>query len=352
MNNMNQMGKAFESYLGDYAGYLPSGVAWGGEFGAANTFESATPNMDLGMVVDSKTGQTIQTQFGTWYGGTVWTNKMIGIAKKTSNDFVPGKFNMVGVNTGMLLTTGYLPDASVFYCPSAVGMPVDYTRPDGYTPYDLTGSIRQLKQIGGTDATSFQSGDWSTQKSPLAAYSDNTARVAQGNYCYRGVPVRGCGGLNGRQWIVGFTRPQVKVRLGCPSFKTTKLLGGRALLADSFCVAWKGPSTFLNNQYPDSFYAHRDGYNLLYGDSHATWFGDAEQKVAWFPAGWLDSTQSANLIAQAVGGNMQPWQMIVMGADYGNAYPPLSPFVHIWHAFDTLADIDTNTTWSSPWSTP
>jgi hypothetical protein len=34
--------------------------------------------------------------------------------------------------------------------------------------------------------------------------------------------------------------------------------------------------------YPgDGIYGHRDGYNVLYGDWSARWFGDPQQKLIW-----------------------------------------------------------------------
>jgi hypothetical protein len=73
-----------------------------------------------------------------------------------------------------------------------------------------------------------------------------------------------------------FTPPDV---MG-PLFKTQKILGGRALAADAFgknaCenATWAGPG----------YYAHRDGYNVLYGDWSTHWWGDPLQKFIWWSA--------------------------------------------------------------------
>jgi hypothetical protein len=72
-----------------------------------------------------------------------------------------------------------------------------------------------------------------------------------------------------------------------PLFKTQKILGGRAIAADAFgknaCenATWAGPG----------YYAHRDGYNVLYGDWSAHWWGDPLQKFIW----WASGTQDGGL---------------------------------------------------------
>lgn len=88
---------------------------------------------------------------------------------------------------------------------------------------------------------------------------------------------------------IGGTSPMVETQIAHPSFKTQKLLAGRAIVSDSFerryddyvnfGVIPGDPATWPGN----GFYAHRDGYNVLYGDWHVKWFGDPEQRYIWWP---------------------------------------------------------------------
>jgi hypothetical protein len=70
-----------------------------------------------------------------------------------------------------------------------------------------------------------------------------------------------------------------------PLFKTQRILGGRALAADAFGKNAFEPATWAGPGY----YGHRDGYNVLYGDWSAHWWGDPLQKFIWWQS--LDPSQ-------------------------------------------------------------
>jgi hypothetical protein len=78
----------------------------------------------------------------------------------------------------------------------------------------------------------------------------------------------------------------VKLENMCPAFKTQKLLGEYALVSDRAEKPTKGSSMgqeFGARLCPgDGYYGHRDGYNVLYGDWHAAWYGDPQQQLIWF----------------------------------------------------------------------
>jgi len=38
-------------------------------------------------------------------------------------------------------------------------------------------------------------------------------------------------------------------------------------------------------------YAHRDGYNVLYGDWSAKWYGDPQQRIMWWTPVWGNEEQ-------------------------------------------------------------
>jgi len=89
-------------------------------------------------------------------------------------------------------------------------------------------------------------------------------------------------------WWVRFTldwvRPEQKVLPGEPVFKTQKQLQGRALVSDAFGKNMAFPAARPGM----GFYGHRDGYNVLYGDWSAKWYGDPQQRIMYWhqPSTW------------------------------------------------------------------
>jgi prepilin-type processing-associated H-X9-DG protein len=71
----------------------------------------------------------------------------------------------------------------------------------------------------------------------------------------------------------------------CPPRKTQRLLGDRTLAADRFgSRGWDANEPADGALYPypcDGLYAHKDGYNVLYGDGHGAWLGDPQQQWIW-----------------------------------------------------------------------
>ena len=342
MNALNQIGKATEMYLGDYGNYYPSNHAWRGQIQIGNNYywnptygtPPANANIDQGEVRDPLSGEVIRTQVVTVYGTTTHTPRTIGYAAKAAGGtFKKDQFNMPGSNLGLLLVGNYLPDATVFFCPSSDGMPADRVG-----KYDLPSSVRHLKQIGGADAKSFQYGDWSTQKPPWPASPE---RTVLSNFCYRNVMMQNDYTAT-NDLTVGFTKGTVKTQFSCPSFKTSKLLGPRALVSDGFTSleTATGPNLLLK---ADTYYAHREGYNVLYGDYHGAWFGDAEMKIAYFPYGWFPSATVTTIFGAAPSG-LSPW--VSFTYDRSSFNPKnATPTWHIWHTFDVAAGVDTDATY-------
>jgi hypothetical protein len=117
--------------------------------------------------------------------------------------------------------------------------------------------------------------------------------VVQSNYNYRNAPL--CVQASYKtlpDLYLGvrpyYMKPRPLVMPGEPVLKTQKLLGGRAVISDSFSRpdfyrAWSTPDYTKPGM---SYYSHRDGYNVLYGDSHASWYGDPQQRIMWFATSW------------------------------------------------------------------
>jgi prepilin-type processing-associated H-X9-DG protein len=177
----------------------------------------------------------------------------------------------------------------------------------------------------------------------------------EAHYNYRNIPMmnpRGTKhnpqvGLNSNNNHVPGVKPEIPIdntSVGKPAFKTTKMLGGRAIVCDIFSK-WRYVSTLYSQQYlwlcvGRGYWAHRDGYNVLYGDGHSAWYGDPQQQLIWFSG--TTATQR-NGGADPVG---YYWSM-VNGAmpTLGNSEPPpVDPRMNagflFWHLMDEAAGID------------
>jgi hypothetical protein len=93
-------------------------------------------------------------------------------------------------------------------------------------------------------------------------------------------------------------------------------------------------------------YAHRDGYNVLYGDWSARWYGDPQQRIMWYnpnrihpPYTWDDTYMRSS----AVNG-LTVW----LSADAPYSDPSYAHYYmgsqNIWHIFDTSNGMDSDVT--------
>jgi len=221
---------------------------------------------------------------------------------------VAGELNVAPIGLGNLVL-GYAPDARIMYCPSTGGAMRDDLSSQGWDgshfAWDIHSakSLQDLQRIGGLDADSIMHGDYTwfdkVPNSGLPLCYDSQfgrERTVSSDYAYRNTPCN----TGGVDWIsgpwpdlptsefevvVGYTKPGVKTSSGSPMFKTQKFLGSRALVADAFgrtSNQWLSASQ--EAKWPGSgIYAHRDGYNVLYGDWSAGWYGDPQQRLIWWP---------------------------------------------------------------------
>jgi hypothetical protein len=68
------------------------------------------------------------------------------------------------------------------------------------------------------------------------------------------------------------------------------------------------------------FYAHRDGYNVLYGDSSVKWYGDPQQRILYWP--WVDEQNAVYGSACSLAMNN------VVYNEYATQFPNLMPNVN------------------------
>ena len=132
--------------------------------------------------------------------------------------------------------------------------------------------------------------------------------------------------------------------IGCPVFKTAKQAGGRAIISDSFSITRRA-DTLANDlvwtiSRGKGLWSHKDGYNVLYGDSHVAWYGDPQQRLAWrMPH--VDTRGSDGIIGNNVGyGSAMsffPFRNSGIGFYYDGRY---SLGITTWHELDRAAGVD------------
>ena len=311
--------------------------------------------------------------------------------------FPKGSLNLAPVGLGITAKGGYLGDLKVLYCPTGsqmdigvgpcahgrgAGITTNYTAASDYSVGVFT-DINNLKRMGGSDGMSLTHGDynWANRKTSHYAagggmapqgFAATTNDIALGcSYAYRNQPVAALGviptdigkpftfsGYGGELYENGqlfwssssATRPKfpdvmplVRREPTAPIRKTQKLLGGRSIVMDRFGArGWDQSGTYAEtnttggNPYPgDGLYAHREGYNILYGDWSAKWFGDAQQVWVWNVRDHAQrSTTDLTGNAQALATNRAAY------AFYGPSWLGwVSRGIQAWMYFDQAAGI-------------
>ena len=405
LGNLNQMAKATESYCGDYGQYLPCNATGGerimdegelrsefwlrGQPGAARAWMNSGVVKVPNLADDSNTLHTWtmgEYVAGTTYRGAfhhgqqppaLYRNIFVGSRNDTGRfpgDAKKDQFNLAPVGLGYLLSAGYIGDGRLFYCPSSTGMQpksADWLR--SIYGYEVADDVSDLKRAGGFDAKSVMFGDWSWLR-PFAydwrwsgeSYPRFTmARVLLSHYFYRGLPTVMAGHPSYCQWagswsgdaILGDThrilhmKPNRLVFPGEPVFKTQKHLGGRAIASDCWGrTNWHNGGTAGNTGEPfahvepgEGYYGHREGYNILYGDWHAKWYGDPGERLTW----WVMYRPNTALVQvesyYSLGANQ------LSDLEHNMTSPTLTwprddwrcqgPML-VWHLFDAAAGID------------
>ena len=400
LNNLNQMSKAMESYCGDYSQYFP---CWPGYGGPVDNEYSSPPEVfgamrhpvDVGIVRDPQLGQYTRTggagvrmfppslyyncAMPLFYlrtiaigGANVLLNPGTGVTPVPPD----GDLQTAPIGLGYLAQANYLGDLRTFFCPTAgETMPADSNAPH---PEDITTEtypaahkVSHVQSLGGYDGRAMTHGNWNSAilnagnlvgaSQPPAAYYLGPGRwkhgwgwrgwlVLQCNYNYRNLPVvlgdpRGYNPtayFKNTGWLMD-TNPVHEIEVGCPAFKTQKLLGGRALVTDSFSQssARHSPTTNSWGAMPMpgmGNFAHRDGYNVLFGDWSARWYGDIQGEITWHkqePTIWNYSHDMLMSSSQMSG--YYRWAENPDGTGHAFDRPCGSD---IWHTFDVSNGID------------
>lgn len=261
----------------------------------------------------------------------------------SSGDWTRGNLNMAPVGLGMLAAGSYIGDLKTFYCSTGSVFDGDLGRVNdvyasGVQP-GINTDVRRLRQLGGNTGWDLLHGDvsWANGTDGFRWNAPaGVAGIAFGcSYAYRNQPfvagIDGHAGYGGAKygaqpmwscyaasWRLQSLWPKLAVSgtdgtgygnhtsfdaMPSPRFarlsnagperKTTKVLGDRSVVADRFGKKPSSDPSWPSNIdwntcaaadhfYPgDGAYAHRDGYNVLYGDGHSAWYGDPEGQIIW-----------------------------------------------------------------------
>lgn len=261
-----------------------------------------------------------------------------------------------------LVWCGYTDDARMFFCPTLQGggnyrkvtcrtdtLEYYYTM----TPNSITmGDIADCRTGSSQKAT----GGYTRDAIFYGNYTNNAGSrptvFGAGNFTFCGYAYRNH--MNGNSQGTDPTSgpppggkplfPAVKPGLpykqviGTPAFRTSKTLGGRSVVSDSFFLdhgayGRRNPNGWLVSMQAEPWptlvsYGHRDGVNVLYGDHSARWFGDPELLLTWWDeqAGVIQNRTYED-IGRAANGDIN-------ATDGGPTHTV------IWNVFDKGAGID------------
>jgi prepilin-type processing-associated H-X9-DG protein len=131
---------------------------------------------------------------------------------------------------------------------------------------------------------------------------------------------------------LAFIRPDTYLYVGSAAFKTDKAQSGRAVASDD-CTRTKQADRLIRPG--QGAYVHRDGYNVLYGDGSAAWYGDPQQVIQYVaPTGGTGTSYSTGAAAKVNHTVMSGMYQYQRGAS------AIEGWQAIWHSFDLARGID------------
>jgi len=297
-NNLRQMGIALESYLSDYAQYFPCwpGVGFAVPGAHASEEHGMFTDPELGLEFPTMTADPLGLPYcHTGLSATIGNWRSIatyGSFDPKATAVEPDGVNarLAPIKMGCLLAGDYLSDWSLLYCPSATGM-LDPVR--NKSASRQLQNVRDVKKCAkGLNPRGLFLGNYRKDYSgvtwdPYSSYAGyGTQLTVRCQYNYRPNIYGEYGGSFDSTQLVslGGTRPLARGRNCAQIFPTSKALGGRALVSDTFERGKLSSSITVLDLAPlaAGMQCHKQGYNVLYGDSHATWYGDPEKKIIWF----------------------------------------------------------------------
>jgi len=252
------------------------------------------------------------------------------------------------VKVGLLIEGGYIGSYKILYCPSAAGMKA----PEAVNcSPDLQDSLDIKKFVAGGGKEVFLA-DYAT--SPPTA--KNGAFTLRSHYNYRGNILgfhtsgadRGGNTETAEIYLPG-TKPFEKCWFGAQALPTQKAMGARAVMCDSFEKKMdvdytNAAATKKAGEDSAGMQAHRDGYNVLYGDGHVAWYGDPQQTISYMnPAQTTAGTDNAPM---AGGGVLD--DTYVGTSHSGTVTDKLDGGWLVWHIMDGSNNIDKDAGCTTP----
>jgi len=362
--NLKQIATAVASYTGDYGGYYPSWVGWpdwsdkGNWLFATAPWDPASGGGVMRVYKARYTGRPGSTptdlKVTTYYDCNEYFSRAVAVGNKADQPSANQNYNLGSLNLaphglGMLLTGGYLPDARLFYCSSADGMNGEARDNGVMSAY----RAQHWQQAGGFDGATLSYGYWDKFRKTWNSYDMSV--TIQSHYSYRNIPLSmNTPGPYGDYLLpehrIAGTKPGVQAMVGHPFFKTDRILAGRALVMDTFS---KG--TYLDglNKLRSSvsslaetsaiaglgIQAHRDGYNVLYGDGRVTWMGDPQQSIVWHRQGY--DTNAGTLYPPSTLGSHYMYGSAIRDVDGNPALAKVAnTAIGVWHEIDVFGGLD------------
>jgi len=243
VGGLRQIGAGLDMYCGEYGGYFPAWHGYGSVAEDVRYFDRLGKSRVPDVASNSKPG--------------IHDMRALGASKKESNGpykWFLGDLARCPLGMGLAMVTGAVPEGTVFRCPSA----------------GSSGREAVWKRIGGSDRHALLYGY------DLAA--NKQQQHIRGSYNYRNAAIDL---KDDAPADLPFTKPSVTAAPNCPPFKTQKILGGRALVCDSFDREFVAGAEAGNPNPGRGMTTHVDGYNVLYGDWHAKWYGDPSKRIIW-----------------------------------------------------------------------
>jgi hypothetical protein len=339
LNNLSQIGKTLAIYCIANDDYLPS---WSG-YGLGYTQATVSPdpsgvytNPILSCAVNEVPcrNMAIACSFEMPYLSSAGSIPSLSPVSSTT----PQQANFAPVGLGILVARNYLSDAHVLDCPSMKSGATTYYNGCQYN-YDPV----QWKKLAGTSGTPeqmFLIGDgtqfYQTSLPPPAASGSSMVALLS-SYSYRDVPFYYTLGSSldpdstGQSIVpLDSITPQIFPQFMTPAFKTRRALKDRAICSDTFDYCYQNATTSwgfpLGGGLAGS--AHKDGYNVLYGDTHVHWYDDTSHQISNFTRWYYTET---------VNGSPTPYTS-TWGVDDLTISSPTSQL--IWNLFDRAMSID------------
>ena len=266
---------------------------------------------------------------------------------------------MAPVKLGYLLEGGYLNSWQSFYCPSSKGMgnPLCYgeaaDKAGGTSLNERLQSHRDVKRyVRSGQGSGLLFGDYT------GASFDNDCQANRGwrmtvrcSYNYR-PNIFNAGRTTdytpwGQQVFMPGTKPKAVGHAGAQVFATQRALGARALVSDSFEKAFQYSGSGLSAAEitqrsalrSAGAFMHKDGYNVLYGDGHAAWYGDPQRRITWWENYEGVTSTDPLYVCNVTGPQLYNAWILNDGsssADRGK----MAGAQEIWHQLDMAASLD------------